>query len=180
MSHPPKKSVVTIADTVTTLAYSAMKNIENFIALYSAWYPATSSDSASGRSKGTRFVSANAAIINTTKAMVQFTTFQWMPHPPCCCTIRLSETLPARMSTGMVDIPIEISYEIICALERRPPSNEYLLFDDQPARTMPYTPSDEMARMYRKPIGIGANAMSINPHFDCQGAPYGITAQVSS
>jgi hypothetical protein len=26
--------------------------------------------------------------------------------------------------------------------------------------------------MYRKPIGIGANAMSINPHFDCQGAPY--------
>ena len=37
MSHPPKKSVVTMAHTVTTLAYSAMKKKENFIALYSVW-----------------------------------------------------------------------------------------------------------------------------------------------
>ena len=59
MSHPPKKSVVTMAHTVTTLAYSAMKKKENFIALYSVWYPAISSDSASGRSNGRRFVSAN-------------------------------------------------------------------------------------------------------------------------
>ena len=35
MSQPPKKSVVTIAETVTMLAYSAMKKNENFIALYS-------------------------------------------------------------------------------------------------------------------------------------------------
>ena len=35
MSQPPKKSVVTIAQTVTTLAYSAMKKKQNFIALYS-------------------------------------------------------------------------------------------------------------------------------------------------
>ena len=77
-------------------------------------------------------------------------------------------------------MPIAISYEIICALERRPPSSEYLLFDDQPASTMPYTPSDEIARMKRKPIGIGAIAMSIVPHCESHGAPYGITAHVSS
>src|SRR4029078_6793366 len=35
MSQPPKNRVATIALTVTTLAYSAMKNMENFIALYS-------------------------------------------------------------------------------------------------------------------------------------------------
>ena len=34
-------------------------------------------------------------------------------------------------------MPIAISYEIICALERSPPSSAYLLFDDQPASTMP-------------------------------------------
>ena len=45
---------------------------------------------------------------------------------------------------------------------------------------MPYTPSDEIARMKRNPIGSGASAMSIVPHFESHGAPYGITAQVSS
>ena len=45
----------------------------------------------------------------------------------------------------MVDMPIAISYEIICALERSPPSNAYLLLDDHPASTMPYTPSEEIA-----------------------------------
>jgi ribosomal protein L32 len=35
MSHPPKNSEVIMAHTVTTLAYSAMKKNENFIALYS-------------------------------------------------------------------------------------------------------------------------------------------------
>jgi hypothetical protein len=35
MSQPPKKSVVTMAHTVTTLEYSAIKKKENFMALYS-------------------------------------------------------------------------------------------------------------------------------------------------
>src|SRR5678816_1965765 len=35
ISQPPKKSVAIIADEVITLAYSAIKNIENFIELYS-------------------------------------------------------------------------------------------------------------------------------------------------
>src|SRR5215467_10785489 len=130
-----------------------------------------SSDSASGRSNGTRFVSANAATMNTKNATVVLLTFQWSPAPACCCTTWLSDTFPARMITGIVDMPIEISYEIICALERSPPSSEYLLFDDHPASTMPYTPSDEIARMNRNPIGSGAIAVSIVPHGESHGAP---------
>src|SRR5258708_33215028 len=61
MSQPPKKSVATMAETVSMLEYSAMKKSENFIALYSVWYPAMSSDSASGRSNGSRLVSAKPA-----------------------------------------------------------------------------------------------------------------------
>src|SRR3954468_21877543 len=97
MSQPPKNSVDINALDVITFAYSAMKNIENFIALYSEWYPATSSDSASGRSNGTRFVSANAATRKMKKAIVQLITFQALEA--CCCTIWLSETLPASSNT---------------------------------------------------------------------------------
>src|SRR6476659_3102988 len=57
-SHPPRNSVTAIADTVIMLAYSARKNRENLKPLYSVWNPATSSDSASGKSKGARLVSA--------------------------------------------------------------------------------------------------------------------------
>src|SRR3978361_1830656 len=55
--HPPRNSVVARALTVTMLMYSARKNSANFIEEYSVWKPPTSSDSASGRSKGARFVS---------------------------------------------------------------------------------------------------------------------------
>jgi hypothetical protein len=44
------------------LTYSARKNIANFIELYSVWKPPTSSDSASGRSKGARLVSPTIEI----------------------------------------------------------------------------------------------------------------------
>ena len=80
-SQPPKNSVAIRALAVTMLAYSAMKKSENFIALYSVWYPAMSSDSASGRSNGKRFVSANAATMKTKNATVRLTTF----HPPHAC-----------------------------------------------------------------------------------------------
>ena len=42
--------------------YSARKNIAKLIELYSVWYPATSSCSASGKSNGARFVSATPAV----------------------------------------------------------------------------------------------------------------------
>jgi hypothetical protein len=61
--HPAaQEQQVAIALTVIMLAYSAMKNDANFMLLYSVWNPATSSFSASGKSNGTRLVSANAAI----------------------------------------------------------------------------------------------------------------------
>src|SRR5690348_6360988 len=98
-----------------------------------------SSDSASGRSNGSRFVSANADTKKMKNASVQPKTFHASGHAPdvCCATIALSETLPESSNTGIVAIPIAISYEIIWALDRKPPSRAYLLFDDQPASTMP-------------------------------------------
>src|SRR6266849_3747024 len=65
--QPPRNSSVATQETVTMLAYSAMKNAANFILEYSVWKPATGSFSASGRSNGTRLVSANAAITNSRK-----------------------------------------------------------------------------------------------------------------
>src|SRR5947209_8912051 len=60
--HPPRKSVVASAETVTRLMYSARKNIANLIEAYSVWKPATSSLSASGRSNGARLVSPTMEI----------------------------------------------------------------------------------------------------------------------
>src|SRR3984957_7252532 len=65
--HPPRNNRVATQETVTMLAYSAMKNDANFMLEYSVWKPATSSFSASGRSNGTRLVSANAATMNRAK-----------------------------------------------------------------------------------------------------------------
>src|SRR5258706_1215248 len=66
-SHPPRKSVVMSADMVAIDMYSAMKKSANFIDEYSVWYPATSSASASAKSNGRRFVSANAETLKTMK-----------------------------------------------------------------------------------------------------------------
>ena len=55
--HPPRNNVVARAETVTMLTYSASMNIAKFSDEYSVWKPPTSSPSASGRSKGARFVS---------------------------------------------------------------------------------------------------------------------------
>src|ERR1041385_710994 len=68
--QPPRNSKVATQETVTMLAYSAMKNDANFMLEYSVWNPATSSFSASGRSNGTRLVSAKPAIRKTMNAMI--------------------------------------------------------------------------------------------------------------
>ncbi len=80
----------------------------------------------------------------------------------------------------MVDMPIAISYDTICALERSPPSSAYLLFDAHPASTMPNTPSEASARMYRNPIGRSARTMSIRPQGSGSGAANGMTAHTLS
>src|SRR5580765_4325475 len=66
--QPPRNNVTAIEQMVMMLAYSPRKNSPNFMLEYSVWNPATSSDSASPRSNGVRFVSANAVIMNIKKA----------------------------------------------------------------------------------------------------------------
>ena len=65
-SQPPKNSVTQSPLITTIAAYSARKNSDQRKPEYSVWNPATSSDSASGRSKGARFVSAVPAMMNST------------------------------------------------------------------------------------------------------------------
>jgi hypothetical protein len=86
-----------------------------------------------------------------------------------------TKTKTASSKTGIVAMPMEISYETICALERSPPSRAYLLFEDQPANTMPYTPRDVSASMNKNPTGRSATTRSILPHRVGSGAPKGIT-----
>src|SRR5262245_44876906 len=59
-SQPPRKRIVASAHISTTATYSPRKNRRNGVEEYSTWKPATSSDSASTRSKGGRLVSASA------------------------------------------------------------------------------------------------------------------------
>ena len=61
--QPPSHSVVRIEQTTVTLPYSESASmVPQRIPEYSVSQPATSSDSASGRSNGVRFVSASAAM----------------------------------------------------------------------------------------------------------------------
>src|SRR5579859_2412201 len=68
-SHPPIHSVTAIDDTAIIAEYSARKNKDQRNPLYSVWNPAVSSDSASGRSKGARLVSATMAIAKMPNAI---------------------------------------------------------------------------------------------------------------
>src|ERR1700719_2906800 len=68
--QPPRKRSVATEQTVTMLAYSAMKKAANVMLLYSTWKPATSSFSASGRSNGMRLVSAKAEIMKIMKLII--------------------------------------------------------------------------------------------------------------
>src|SRR4029077_4582608 len=69
-SQPPKKRIVARQETVIIAVYSAMKNMANLKLAYSVWKPATSSDSASGRSKGARFFSAMGEVKKQMKPII--------------------------------------------------------------------------------------------------------------
>src|SRR5262249_40533932 len=93
-----------MADTVIMLAYSARKNRENLKPLYSVWKPATSSDSASGKSKGARFVSATPHIKKRMKPIgckktYQNAAFFW------ASTILTRLNDPASMRTPIIEKP---------------------------------------------------------------------------
>src|SRR5262245_34506852 len=100
--------------------------------------PATSSDSASGRSKGGRLVSASAEMKKSTNiGKSGLNTNQPRMSGPCARTMseRLSE--PAKSRTVISTKPIETSYETICAAERSEPKKAYFEFDAQPPMMMP-------------------------------------------
>ena len=65
-NHPPKKQIAIMTDNHSILLYSAKKNNANVMAEYSTLNPATNSASASGKSKGARFVSAKREMKKTT------------------------------------------------------------------------------------------------------------------
>src|SRR5262249_30752309 len=64
-SQPPRNNIVVNAHIKTTATYSPRKKRRKGVEEYSIMWPATSSDSASTRSKGGRFVSASAEMKNT-------------------------------------------------------------------------------------------------------------------
>ena len=68
-----------IAETIVTSPYSERKKIAQRMPEYSVRNPATSSDSASGRSNGLRFVSASAAMRYVRNAIGRMTTFTRSP-----------------------------------------------------------------------------------------------------
>jgi hypothetical protein len=105
--QPPKNRIVIIADMRSMLLYSPRKNIAKIIEEYSTLYPATNSASASGRSKGARFVSAS---IETKKIAAQgsngaanHTVRFWAR----IISVKLEE--PAKSMTGNIVNPIETS-----------------------------------------------------------------------
>jgi len=63
-SQPPKNKITLIELIINIFAYSPNENNAKPIAAYSTLYPETNSASASGKSKGWRFVSANAEVKN--------------------------------------------------------------------------------------------------------------------
>jgi len=64
--------------------------------------------------------------------------------------------------------PIAISYEIICAEDRKAPKKEYFVLEDHPEQITPYTPKEDTAKRYKIPILISAKTTP---------SPKGITAQ---
>src|SRR6266576_2028943 len=82
-SHPPSHRVTAIDETAIIAEYSARKNNDQRRPLYSVWNPAVSSDSASGRSKGARLVSATMAMAKIPKAMMPRGKNLKRNHSPC-------------------------------------------------------------------------------------------------
>src|ERR1700731_4116688 len=95
-SLPPRNRIVVSAHIVTTATYSAsMKRIYGFQE-YSAIKPATTSDSASMRSKGGRFVSASAEMKKMTN--IGNNGSQYQPNNPkrVSCAATISPGLSGR------------------------------------------------------------------------------------
>jgi len=135
-AHAAAKNKITItADISNILLYSPKKNIAKIIEEYSTLYPATNSASASGKSKGARLVSANIEM----KKIIAHGNKGKTNHPVMLCIKTISPKFndPANKITGKIHNPIETSYEIICAAERKAPKNAYFELLAHPAIIIP-------------------------------------------
>src|SRR5947199_10642835 len=67
------------------------------------------------------------------------------------------------------------------AADRKPPSNEYLLFEAQPPRMIPYAPIDVNARIYKIPtlMSLITNGLNCTPNTSTvRSGPNGMTAKL--
>jgi hypothetical protein len=96
-----------IIESHNILLYSAKKNIAKVIEAYSTLYPATISASASGKSNGARFVSANTEIKKITNTGNNGIQYQILN--PCFATISIKLNEFAQAATGKSNKAIEIS-----------------------------------------------------------------------
>src|SRR5208337_2644883 len=100
-SQPPKNSTVNSAHMLVMATYSPSMNNKYWLAEYSTMKPATSSDSASTRSKGGRLVSARAEMKKITN--IGNSGSQYQPKSPnrvsCAVTMSLRLSEPAQSST---------------------------------------------------------------------------------
>src|SRR5919201_3981636 len=133
--QPPKKSVTARPESVIMLMYSAIEKRPKRMPLYSVWYPATSSVSASGRSKGGRFVSAIPAKKKTRSPTTCGTAYQ--TESDCCSTISTRFSEPAMITTPSTERASATSYETSWAHVRIEPSSEYFESEAQPPTMKP-------------------------------------------
>src|SRR5215510_2742448 len=138
-SQPPMNRIVHMAHIVAIATYSPSMNIMYGVEPYSTMKPATSSDSASTRSNGVRFVSASAEMKKMTNIGNSGSQYQLSrPYGPSCAfTIADRFSDPAHSNTVMITNPIETSYDTICAAERSAARNGYFEFEAQPAMMTP-------------------------------------------
>src|SRR5690242_9044855 len=110
-AQPPMNRMVAIAHIRMMETYSPSMNIMYGVEPYSTMKPATSSDSASTRSKGGRLVSASADTKNTMN--IGNSHSQYQPNTPqlefCASTMSVMRSEPTQSSTVMMTKPIETS-----------------------------------------------------------------------
>src|SRR6185295_11679766 len=110
-SQPPRNRIVAMAHMVAIATYSPSMNIMYGVEPYSTMKPATSSDSASTRSNGGRFVSASAEMkkmMNIGNSHSQYQPSR--PHGPFwASTMSVMRSEPTHSSTVMMTKPIETS-----------------------------------------------------------------------
>ena len=124
--------------------HSPKKNKANPIPEYSTLYPDTNSASASGRSNGCRFVSANADTKNLLIIGNNGLTYHTVS---CDRTISVKFADPVHLNTDTTINPMDTSYQTICAADRNDPKKAYFEFDDHPEIMIPYTDKDEIANL---------------------------------